>query len=116
MAIWPASLPSEPLYTGFRETAPNTVLRTNMSAGPPKLRRRFTAGFRPISIEMVMTDAQVQAIDDFYITILFGGSLPFDFTDPRTDVSESYQFKVPPQYRPIAPDNWTVSIELEMLP
>ncbi len=50
--VWPPSLPQRPLAQGFSEQAPDTLIRTQMEAGPPKVRRRFTAGIRTMDLQL----------------------------------------------------------------
>lgn len=115
MPAWPGSLPAAPLL-GHRETAPEMVVRTEMDAGPAKLRRRFTAGVRTLEIPLVLSDAQVQALDDFYVTTLAGGTLRFDHKHPRTAAVVKYRFIARPQYDLITPSKWRTTLRLEILP
>jgi hypothetical protein len=114
---WPGTLPQEPLYDGFSETAPNTVLRTRMDAGPPKQRRRYTAGVRVFSMSLVLTKAQVAVLDDFYLNALNGGVDAFTWQHPRTLAAASLRFAgEPPTYKPWSDDCWTATLTLEILP
>lgn len=115
MATWPGSLPDEFLVSGFLETLPNNVLRSKMDVGPAKLRRISTAADRPITGQIYMSAAQVATHDTFYVTTLKSGSLPFDWTDPRTDASVSFRYFGLPTYERSGVD-WIVSIKLELLP
>lgn len=115
MPSWPGILPSAPLL-GHRESAPDVVVRTEMDAGPAKLRRRFTAGVRPMQVPLVLSDAQVDALDDFYVITLAGGTLRFDHKHPRTGAVVRWRFIAPPQYDLIAPTKWRATLTLEVLP
>jgi hypothetical protein len=117
MAVWPISLPQSPLMLqGFQETLPNTVIRTEMDVGPPKVRQRATAGIRAFTMIVQMTKAQVATLDTFYVSTLAGGSLPFDWTHPRTGAAATYRFVRPPICVPLADDLWQARMELEILP
>jgi hypothetical protein len=116
-ATWPASLPQDPLAQGFSEQAPNTVIRTTMEAGPPKMRRRFTAGIRNIECQLRLTSAQTDTLDLFFETTLAGGSLSFDWKHPRTGATVTFRFVEPPSYGAVARGTlWWASLKLEILP
>jgi len=114
---WPASLPQEPLAQGFSEQAPNTLLRSQMEAGPPKVRRRFTAGIRNIECQVRLTPAQVDLLDTFFDATIAGGALPFDWKHPRNGTAVTFRFVEPPSYTPVARGTlWQASLRLEILP
>ncbi len=115
MPAWPGILPAVPLL-GHRETAPDMVVRTEMDAGPAKLRRRFTAGVRKFQVPLVLSDAQVQALDNFFVTDTAGGSLRFDYMHPRTGAVIKCRFVAPPEYDLVAPSKWRATLSLEVLP
>lgn len=114
---WPASLPSALLVRGYSESLPDVTLRTQMDAGPAKVRRRFTAGVRPVSGRQVMTAAQVAALRTFYETTLLGGSLRFSWREPRAgDATVEFRFTEPPQWSGMEPGLFDVSLSLEIMP
>jgi len=92
------------------------VVRTEMDAGPAKLRRRFTAGVRKFQVPLVLSDAQVQALDNFFVTDTAGGSLRFDYMHPRTGAVIKCRFVAPPEYDLVAPSKWRATLSLEVLP
>ncbi len=115
--VWPATLPQEPLAQGYAERAPDTVIRTQMEAGPPKVRRRFTAGVRSIECRLRLIPAQVDTLDAFFNTTVAGGALPFDWKHPRTGTAVTFRFVEPPSYAPVARGAlWQASLRLEVLP
>jgi len=115
--VWPASLPQEPLAQGFSERAPNTLIRTTMEAGPPKARRRFTAGVRNIECQLRLTPAQTATLDLFFDTTIAGGALSFDWKHPRDGAPATFRFVEPPSYTPVARGAlWQASLRLESLP
>ncbi|MFH1158064.1 MAG: hypothetical protein V1721_04170 [Pseudomonadota bacterium] len=116
MTTWPASLPASPLLDSFRETVPDSVIRTSMEQGPAKLRRRTTAAVRVLSVAYLMSKDQVTALETFYLTTLQGGSFPFDFTHPRTGATVSCRFVKPPEYGSGNGSFFRVTVELEILP
>ncbi|MCW5699969.1 MAG: hypothetical protein KIT00_09020 [Rhodospirillales bacterium] len=115
--VWPYSLPQRPLAQGFNEQAPNSVIRTQMEAGPPKVRRRFTAGKRTIDMQLRLNADQVETLDAFHDSSLQGGALSFDWVHPRTGAAATYRFVESPSYAPIARGRlWTATLKLEILP
>lgn len=115
MPTWPASLPNHLLNT-FKESPPENTIRTSMDVGVDKVRRRTTASPRPISFQMILTGAQTAALDTFYITTTLSGSISFDYTHPRTGVTETVRFTSPPSYSDISGVAYRTDIQLEILP
>lgn len=116
MASWPITLPPITTPDGYSETTPDVLLRTNMDAGPAKVRRRFTAGVRPITISHVLTAAEVDILDTFVVTTIEGGALTFTMDDPRTQVTKTFRLIEQPTYTGVGGDNYQVSLKLEILP
>ncbi len=116
MPAWPETLPLSPLAGSFRETLPDTVLRTGMDQGPAKLRQRSTAGTRGILVSYILDRAQVMTLDDFHETALEGGALSFSYTHPRDDNTVTCRFKRPPEFVSLNGDYYRVTLELEILP
>ena len=116
-SVWPASLPQEPLAQGYNEQAPNTVVRSAMEAGPPKLRRRFTAGVRSIECQVRLTPVQVDTLDAFFGSTVAGGALSFDWKHPRNGTAVTFRFVEPPSYTSLARGTlWQATLRLEILP
>lgn len=116
MAIWPSTLPQVAFQSmGYREMAPDIALRTQMDAGPAKVRRRFTAGVRNIDFTIPCSAAEIATLDTFYVTTLQGGVLPFDWTHPRTGAAASFRFRGRPEYTDLGAV-FSARLELEILP
>ena len=116
-AVWPLGLPQAPDTDGFTETPPNNLLRTQMDVGPAKVRRRFTAGVRGFSMQMVLTRTEVDTLESFFYQTLVGGSLVFDWVNPRTETATTFRFTAPPTYSPDEDgQSVVVSMQLEELP
>lgn len=114
---WPAApFPQKLLVEGYQEQTPNIVVRTKMDAGPPKVRKRFTAGIRPITGSLDLTAAQVATLDTFVMTTLKGGVETFDWTHPRTGAAASFKIVPPVTYTAMEPDVWRASLSLELQP
>jgi len=116
--VWPASLPQNP-QKGFVETGGVLILRTSMDAGPAKQRRRGKMS-STMEVNFLMTTAQVSTFKTFVENTILGTSR-FGFTHPRTKTVE--EVRIVPQSEGVlyniqytAPEYWTVSFKLEILP
>jgi hypothetical protein len=71
-----------------------------MEYGPPKRRRRSTAGIRTIKCRLALTTEQVDILDAFFLSDLAGGALTFEWVHPRTRVLSTLAFTEckPPVY------------------
>lgn len=116
MATWPATLPQELLSSGFQQKAQSQVIRSDMDAGPPKVRRRFTAKVITIQGSIEINAAQYETLETFFDTTLNGGATSFDWTHPITGDTVSYRFKEPPTYSAVGPVLFRAQLTLEILP
>ena len=116
MPVWPDTLPQSPLLDACRETPADTSIRTNMDAGPAKVRARTTAGTGRLSLAYILSRAEVAVLDGFFREELTSGSLKFSFPHPRTENTVDCRFRQPPAYAPINGDFFRVAVELEVLP
>lgn len=115
MAVWPSSIAQVVVPGTYQETPPNNLLRTQMDAGPPKVRRRYTAGVRPISFSIPVTKTDTETLDVFYVTTLKDGEQPFDWTHPRTGVATTFKFRREPTYTDFGAIFYA-RLDLEILP
>jgi hypothetical protein len=118
MPSFPASLPS-PTYEGYQEQLQNTVIRTQMDAGPAKVRRRATAAVRPLSLRWVLTEAQLETFISFFEDEVVGGSIAFDMTHPRKGIERSFRFDLSqgaPAISVLSEDDYSVTASLEEMP
>lgn len=116
MAVWPASLPSSLLANGYSRQKGDQTIRTQMDAGPAKVRRRFSAAPTEVSGSMIVTMAQIGTLQDFFDQTLAGGSLPFDWADPVDGAVVSWRFTAPPSSAALGASLFRVSLSLEILP
>lgn len=116
MPTWPLTLPAAPLAEGFRETMPATTVRTEMEAGPAKVRRRTTAGVGRLSMAYLMSAAQVATLESFVTHDLAGGALPFNFTHPRRGTAVRCRFARLPEHVAVNAAFFKSAFELEILP
>ena len=119
--VWPASLPQTPYLpdngTPEYDPADNTI-RTSVTAGPAKLRRRFTAVPETTKIELWLTSDQVTTLKTF-VEQTVQDVVPFDWQDFRDGSACSYRFtkgRGSITYKYDSGDIWIVDMELEKLP
>lgn len=115
MTAWPGTLPQLVDQSGYSESPPNILLRSTVDSGPAKSRRRFTSGVRPITCSMILTAAELEILDAFYIDDMASGSLTFTWVHPRTQDAATFRFTKPPTYSPFGA-SYQVSLELEIMP
>jgi hypothetical protein len=89
-----------------------------MDSGPPKSRRRFTAATTQIDVQYLLTDAQIATFKEFFKTDIQAGSLPFDWTKPRTGqvVSVMIAGENPYSATLVSTGLWRLVMTLEQMP
>ena len=116
MPIWPEILPVYPLLQGYRETMPETVLRSDMETGPAKLRQRSTATISKIHLQFLVNDTQLTAFRDFYQETLSGGALGFSFYHPTKLENVTCRFATPYEVVSVNGTFHRVQAVLEVMP
>lgn len=117
MANWPSTLPQSPLINSYQEATPDTIIRTGMSVGPDKIRRRLTDNIRKFSFSLFMTKDQIQILDDFIQSTLNGGVDSFVWKNHRTEAAATVRLIGLPTYQVISSgDFYSVGIKMEELP
>lgn len=111
-ANWPDTLPQAWLNEGYQETLPDVMIRTQMDAGPAKVRRRFTCQVTPIKARLLLTTTEKGYLETFFNTTTAGGSLSFTFPHDGADV---LRFTKAPTFSKTGLA-WAVDFELEKLP
>lgn len=116
--VWPVGLPQYLQMAGASKGMGNGLLEYAPEVGPSITRRRTTARMRPISGSMICSSAQITTFETFYNTTIIGGSLPFNFPDPRTGSTLLVKFTAenPPNYTPLGGDNYQLALVLMELP
>lgn len=116
--VWPVSLPQAP-QKGFTETGGALIARTPMDSGPAKLRKRGSLPSK-LTTSFVMTTTQVSTLETFIRDTIKGVSR-FEFTHPRT--KQTIETRIISQgdgelytITYLAPEYWTVTLNLEILP
>jgi hypothetical protein len=139
MAIaWPATLPTNVQRDSFSYNPNSGIIRDEMDAGYPKIRRRFTAVTKEMSVSMVMTTEQLTTFETWFTNAPTNGTLPgiaygsqrFDFpkpiwsAGPGEDESDrptiEVRMKIEGQPYTARPDgetrDWIVSFVVEEMP
>lgn len=118
MADYPDTLPSPAVGSGAVEPWNNTI-RTQMDAGTPKMRRRYTAVGANVTYALVgLTREQVQTLEGFVADTL-KDVLPFNWKDWRKVGTPAavYRFRSRPKYSDMGRgDMWRAELDLEILP
>lgn len=78
---WPATLPRTAAQEGFSYGFADGRLKTQMDAGPGKMRRRFSAAAKPVEMQLVLDETGLARLEDFWDVDTKGGSLPFWISD-----------------------------------
>jgi len=110
MTTWPATVPVH--RSGYSETPPSRVIRSDMDVGPAKVRRRSSSAVRQATLKLLLTPDQIQDLDDFYLA---NDASAFDFVNPRTGETVQARFVDTPPYE-VNETMFNVGIELEILP
>ena len=94
MAIptWPSTLPLQPLVDGYEETWFSQTEFKTPDSGAPIVRRKQALSMRAFKVKFVLTEEQVNILDNFIYKTLEGGALRFEFTHPRTKESVEMSF------------------------
>ena len=114
MATWPTSLPECPQWQ-YTETRQDGRIRSDMDAGPAKLRARFTTIVQNFSVNMNLTSAQVDTLISFYDDTLSFGTASFDWLHPRTQDPASFRFVSRPEISGLD-GYYAAKFELEVIP
>ena len=114
---WPGNVPSELERNTWSRQPIDSVVRTPMSAGPPKTRPRSTITRYTIRGSIVMSETELAAFETFYETDLANGSLTFDFPDPLDpDTTVSVKFAAPYAASNVDGELYRLSLVVETQP
>ncbi len=115
MADWPVELPQKPQQDGFSAEKMDGRLRTSMSEGPDKVRRRFTAVTESLTCSFIFSQSQLDIFNTFFDSILYGGSLSYTWVHPITGVVRTCRIKDMPKVSAVGL-SWQASFVVEVLP
>lgn len=95
-ATWPATIPTDVLLNAITSPTDDGIQRTNMDAGPDKLRPRYMpVASRTLQAALYLTDRQVATIQSFYTDTLKRVGT-FTFPDTVGDAALEWRFTAPP--------------------
>lgn len=114
---WPVSLPQFFLIGSYSTGFGDGRIRSDNEYGPAKVRRRTSSSVRPLSGEMVMTQAQLEIFETFVNTTIMGGVLPFTFPSQIGGSALLVRFgENLPSWSRYGADRWLATFELEIMP
>ena len=116
MADWPSTLPQYLDVDGFSNTFQKGTIRSSIDAGPPKVRRRFSATTENITGSITIDKTQYSTLIDFYKNTLYEGTLTFTWIHPITGNTVSMRFVQPPEIAPMNSLYFKATLTLEILP
>ncbi len=114
---WPVTLPQNPLDS-YSESGGVNMLRTPTDSGTAKQRYR---GLKPkiLNVAFLLTDAQV-AIFETFVNTTIKGVARYGWTPPRYSTVQEVRIVSSDgnlyNLTYAAPDRWTVTFQLEILP
>jgi len=115
MPTWPGAVPDNGLIAGYSERTEDNVARFQPEVGPAKLRRRSSVPTTVLQFSQIMTFVAYDALVTFYQTDLKDGTLSFTRNHPRTGISGTFLFMVPPSLAPASSALAAVSLQLREL-
>lgn len=112
--LWPAELPQVLILDNLSAEKQNNVIRTQMDAGPQKIRRRYTVATKNFSGQIVVTEAQRRVLEDWYDNDLASGALRFLMKDPQTLILSQFRFRE--HYKEDSLNGvWKITLSLEKM-
>ena len=113
-ATWPTTLPQCFTVSSYEEETADNLVTSETSVGPDKIRRRSTADVSTLSGDLIMTNAQCEALRTFVKVDLAGRSRAFFFPDQRGGTA-LVRLADPLKIARTGP-KWVVRMKLEVLP
>lgn len=111
---WPAELPPVLRLDGLSGQKTKNVVRTQMDAGPQKIRRRYTISSKNFEGSIIVTEAQREILEYFYDNTIGGGALRFVMKDPQTLIPSEFRFRE--EYSEESVDGlWKITLPLEKM-
>lgn len=101
MVTWPSTLPQRPIKNGFSASPQSGVVETEMDAGLPKVRRRFTATYTDYTLTYIMSYEQFEIFEQFYNNSPIHATLPgvqggvwrFDLPNPYSESADDIEVR-----------------------
>ena len=124
MAVaWPVTVPDKFEKGSYNYDPQGNILRTEMDAGYPKVRRRFTAISKYHTGMLILTTAEKEAFETWFYSTAGYGTEEFTFSNPQDVLSTIIaRFVIENNSQPysIKQDgdtlDWQVTFTIEELP
>lgn len=113
MAAWPSILP-QGFLRGFTVKLRDSVLRSSMDVGPDKVRRRVTYTAADATGQIICTEAQVLALEHFYLDTTSNGTVRFSMNSPHTGQPRECRFLEPPEVSWVGGNIFQATLKLEL--
>lgn len=111
---WPEELPQVLILDGLSAEKQNNVIRTQMDAGPEKIRRRYTVATKNFNGQIVLTEAQRRILEYWYDNDIASGALRFLMKDPQTLNLSQFRFRE--KYKEESLNGlWKITLSLEKM-
>lgn len=117
METWPdaTKLPQFVDQDGYTQTSKNPLIRTEMEAGPAKVRLRYTAIPEEFNISLTLTKTQFESFITFFKRDIHYGADVFTWRHPVTQAISNCRFTGMYNAVPHGLD-FKVTIPMEILP
>ncbi len=115
MPIWPTAggFPQAPRLGSWRRQAADIISEFQPAVGPPRIRRQVTGAFFNCGGAFLLTEAQVETLEDFWRVDCVSGSSPFLWIDPEDLVtSRSWEWASQPEFSHLTADLYTAAVSL----
>lgn len=111
---WPTTLPQVLRLDGQKAKHKSNVIRTEMDAGPVKIRRRYTVSEKLFEGSIIVTETQRETLENWYTNTIGDGTLRFVMKDPQT--LQPAEFRFTEDYSEESLDGmWQINMKLEKL-
>lgn len=111
---WPTGLPQVLRLDGLSTQRKSSVVRTQMDAGPDKVRRRYTVSTKVFTGSIVVTEKQRELFEAWYRNVIADGTLRFVMKDPQTLQPAEFRFTEDYSEEPIE-GLWKIAVSVEKL-
>jgi hypothetical protein len=113
---WPAGVRQTYERTSLNYVQQENSVRTDMSAGPTKVRKTFTAVSNYLTFEIYLPLPEVQLFMAFFNVTLNAGVNTFNFPDPILGITKDARIMEVPKISYLDGIYFVVSIRIEVLP
>lgn len=112
--LWPAELPQVLILNNLSAEKQNNVIRTQMGAGPAKIRRRYTVSTKNFNGQIIINENQRRILEEWFDETLAGGALRFAMKDPQTLNYSQFRFRE--HYKEDSINGlWKITLSLEKM-